>query len=235
MSQAPLKKLNSSNDLYIDKYKVYSQMSNTRKVNSVFVSRKTILELLEFSGYNVDDYSNFLINEVDAMYKTSQLDMLIKHKTENKKVYVKYYLPEKQKQIQKNVLDDIVEDLFVIENVLSKDDTLVIIMDDEPNETTLIRLTYLFEKEGIFIVIHNMKRLQFNILKHTLVPEISILSDSEASEFMTSINIKSLAQLPEISRFDPQALAVCLRPKQICKLERSSPTSAKSVFYRVCV
>lgn len=210
-------------------------MSNTRKVNSIFVSRKTILELLEFSGYEVESYTNFLINDVDAMFKTSQLDMLVKHKIANKKVYVKYYLPEKQRQIQKNVLDDVIEDLFVIENVLTKDDTLIIIIDDEPNDATLSRITYLYEKEGIFIVIHNIKRLQFNILNHDLVPDVSILTDEETAQFCKEKNVKSLSQLPEISRFDPQALAICLRPNQICKLERKSPTAAKYDFYRVCV
>jgi DNA-directed RNA polymerase subunit H (RpoH/RPB5) len=210
-------------------------MSHTKKINSIFVSRKTILELLDTAGYNVDDYQIFLINEVDAMYKTSQLDMLLHHRDEGKKVYIKYYLPDKQKQIQKNVLDDIVEDLFVIENVLNKSDTLIIIMDDEPNEATLSRITYMYEKEGIFVVIHNMKRLQFNILKHDLVPPISILNDEEASQFMKEQNIQRLNQLPEISRFDPQALAICLRPNQICKIERNSPTAAKYWYYRVCV
>ena len=45
----------------------------------------------------------------------------------------------------------------------------------------------------------------------------------------------NIMQLPEISRFDPQALAICLRPRQICKFERESATAIKYDYYRVCV
>ena len=210
-------------------------MSHTRKLSSIFNSRKTILALLQSQSYKVDDYVTFSINEVDAMYKSKQLDMLLEHETDGRKVYVKYHLPDKQKQMQKNVMDDIVEDLFVLEGVLTKRDTLIVIMDDEPNESSLLRVTYLYEKEGIFVVIHNLKRLQFNILNHVLVPKITIMTDEETKVFMHEKNIQSLSQLPEISRFDPQALSVCVRPNQVCRFERISPTAMQSTYYRVCV
>ena len=47
--------------------------------------------------------------------------------------------------------------------------------------------------------------------------------------------MKTTMQLPEISRFDPQALAMCLRPGQICKFERDSATALKYEYYRICV
>ena len=64
------------------------------------------------------------------------------------------------------MLDNIIEDLYIIENVLTKQDSLVIIIDDEPNDTILAKVKYLYEREGIFVIIHNIKRLQTNILKH---------------------------------------------------------------------
>ena len=41
--------------------------------------------------------------------------------------------------------------------------------------------------------------------------------------------------IPEISRFDPVALALLMRPKQICKITRSSKTSITFDFYRICI
>jgi DNA-directed RNA polymerase subunit H (RpoH/RPB5) len=41
--------------------------------------------------------------------------------------------------------------------------------------------------------------------------------------------------LPEISRFDPQALAICLRPGDIVKFLRGSETAGTYNYYRVCV
>ena len=42
-------------------------------------------------------------------------------------------------------------------------------------------------------------------------------------------------QLPEISRFDPQALAMCMRPGQVCKFERESSTALFYNYFRICV
>ena len=42
-------------------------------------------------------------------------------------------------------------------------------------------------------------------------------------------------QLPEISRFDPQALALCIRPGDVCKFIRNSSTALEYNYYRICV
>ena len=49
------------------------------------------------------------------------------------------------------------------------------------------------------------------------------------------LKIKTKKQLPEISRFDPQALALCLRPGNIAKFTRKSITALETEYYRVCV
>lgn len=209
-------------------------MSDIRNIISLFKSRTTIIELMDSLGYDVDGYNSFSINEVDAMYRNEQMDMLITHKTNGTKVFIKYYVPEKQKQITKKALDDIIEDLFV-DKVLTNSDTLCIILAEEPNDSNLSKVSYLYDHNGYFIVMHNLKRLQFNITKHDLVPKMTILNEDEKEKFMLKMHIASLSQLPEISRFDPQALAICLRPNQICKIERTSATALKCLYYRVCV
>jgi DNA-directed RNA polymerase subunit H (RpoH/RPB5)/nitrate reductase NapAB chaperone NapD len=211
--------------------------SNSSRIISIYKSRNTILELLDNQDYNTEDYLGFSINEIDAMLKNSQLDMLLTHNKDGKKVYVKYYFNVKQttRQIKPQTLDDIIEDLFSIEEVLTKNDTLVIIIDDEPNDTILAKMRYLYDHDGIFVVIHNIQRLQFNILNHSLVPAISVLTDEESTELKTKYNLKNNTQLPEISRFDPQALAIGLRPGQICAIERESMTAMEYKYYRICV
>jgi len=214
------------------------EMSSTsNRIISIYKSRNVLLEQLDFRDYNVSDYSSFSINEIDAMYNNSQLDMLVKHKTDGTKVYVKYYFSPKQtvKQIRPAALDDIIEDLYSVEDILTKKDTLVVIIDDEPNDTILAKLKYLYDHDGIFVIVHNIRRLQSNILNHVLVPIMTVLTDAETSDFMKMYNIKEKWQLPEISRFDPQALVVGVRPGQICKIVRSSVTAMTSDYYRVCV
>ena len=209
-------------------------MSTTsNRILSVYKSRKNVLELLEKQGFNISQYSNFSINEIDAMHSNNQLDMLVTNDDSQQKAYVKYYLTTKQ--IKPDGLDDIIEDLYDIENVLTKSDILIIIIEDEPNDTIITKVKYLYDRNGIFVVIHNIKRLQFNILNHKLVPSCKILNDGEVDELKKKYKMESVSQLPEISRFDPQALAICMRPGQVVKFERESLTALKYDYYRVCI
>ena len=200
---------------------------------SLFKSRQTIIYLLKRLGYNVEDYENFSMNEIDAMNRNEQLDMLIYHKDQPqpKKVYVKY-----MSSIRQQMLEAMVDDLFRNDDaILDKNRDMLIIIADEPNDCIKAKMEYLYEHENVFVVIHNIKRLQFNILEHELVPEIRIMEDDEVKDFIAKYNLTSLKQLPEISRFDPLALAICLRPNQICEINRSSVTALNTKYYRVCV
>lgn len=207
-------------------------MSN--RILRIYKSRKTMLDILaNHQGYDVSDYSEFSINEIDIMYNNNQLDMLMSNQGTGTKTYVKYYLDSKQ--ISSQNLDNIIEDLFVVEGTLNKNDTLIIIIEDEPNDTIIARMKYLYSKDGIFVVIHNINRLQFNVLQHKLVPPMRILTSEEQTGIMTRFNLKDTTQLPEIGRFDAQALAMSMRPGQVGVFERDSLTALKADYYRLCV
>jgi len=215
------------------RFYIITMSTTSNRILSVYKSRKTILELMEKRGFSIKEYDSFSINEIDAMYSNHQLDMLVTNEENNEKAYIKYYLSAKQ--IKPDSLDDIIEDLFDIENVLTKNDVLIVVVEDEPNDTIVTKVKYLYDRNGIFVVIHNIKRLQFNILNHRLVPSCKILKNNEVDELKNKYKMNSILQLPEISRFDPQALAICLRPGQVCKFERDSTTAMKYEYYRVCV
>lgn len=206
-------------------------MASSQSILSLFNSRKNIIELLGELNFNTEDYESFSINEIDAMNKNAQMDMLIYHKTETKKVYIKY-VPF----VRQNNLEVIVDDLFCSETVLDREnDILILISDDEPNEMILSKIQYLYDHDNIFVIIHNIKRLQFNIRKHVLTPSVRILSDEQELQLMQQYKLRDKTQLPEISRFDPLALAICMKPQQICEIKRSSTTALETLYYRVCV
>lgn len=220
-------------------------MSATNTI-SIYNSRKTLIEILNRNGLlfeNIYNYENFNINEVEAMVKNNQLDMLFQGVSSSPiahSVYVKYMLNKSSNRI--SAINDLVEELYELEGILTKKDTLIIIINDEPNESLIAKLSHLYDSRGIFIVVHNIKRLQRNILKHTLVPKHSIVHDvvlengiNELDEVKRKYNLKDLSQLPEISRFDPVALLIELRPGQVCRIERSSVTAVDSEYFRVCV
>lgn len=218
-------------------------MSVRNYITQIYKSRLNILNILEsVYQYDISDYSGFSVNEIDAMINNDQLDMLLTHKKGNSdehkistsKTYIKY-LSKTQTTLNVVTINNIVDDLFHFSSTLTTTDCLCIIYDGEPNDTIMAHLNYLYDSSKIFIVIHNLKRLQFNILEHGLVPKASILNTSQIDELMSTYVIEHSSQLPEISRFDPQALAICLRPGQICKFMRISPTSMSSPYYRICV
>jgi DNA-directed RNA polymerase subunit H (RpoH/RPB5) len=208
-------------------------------ISSVYKARMTILELMDKQGYNVDDYINFSINEVNSMKQNNQLDILLEKKTEDssnikrkRKIYIRFYLT---KMIRPANIQEMIDDLFNLEEVLIKDDTLFIITKDEMNETIINELKHIWEKDGIFIVIENIKRLQFNILKHVLVPQHIIIDDKEVEEVMKKYNIKNKMEFPDISRFDPVARVIGLRPGDVCRIIRPSKTAITTEYYRVCI
>ena len=195
-------------------------------ISTVCKSRKTTLELMQKQGYNVDDYFNFSINEVNSMMQNNQLDMLLEKKNEDvetkykNKIYIRYFLG---KMLRPANLHE------------KKDDTLFIIIKDEINETLTNELKHIWEKDGIFVVIESIKRLQFNILNHTLVPNHRVMDNNEVEEIMKKYNIKDKTQFPDISRFDPVARVIGLRPGKVCHITRSSKTAIEANYYRVCV
>lgn len=205
---------------------------HTGHAQTVFQSRTIMLEQLAEQGYNVEEYEEFTITEVHTLIQSKQLDMLIENEEDKKKVYVKYHLG---KTIRPNNVAEYIEDLFNLENVLSTGDTLVIITKDDPNDTLVQQVKLTWETENIFIIIYSIKRLQFNIMNHEKVPPHQKLSATEKEEFKKQYNILTESQIPEISRFDPVAIAIGLRPGEICKITRPSKTAITSKFYRLCI
>jgi DNA-directed RNA polymerase subunit H (RpoH/RPB5) len=209
-------------------------------ISNIYYSRKTILELADNQGYNINNYANFSINEVNAMELNNQLDMLLETKDEEvtnekpkKKIYIHYFLG---KMIKQSNLQEIIDDLFNLTETLKKEDTLYIILKNgEMNETIMNELKHIWETDGIFIVIESIKRLKFNILKHILVPQHIVMTDNQTQEIMKKYNILNKIDFPEISRFDPVARAICLRPGQLCHIIRPSKTAIETNYYRICV
>ena len=209
-----------------------AQASGT--ITTVFKSRGTVLKLLQQQKYDISDYEEFSMNEVHIMYNNKQLDMLLSSEeteTVKKKVYVKYHLA---KTLPRQNINDYIDDLYNLEQVLSKGDTLIIVIKQEPNEPLLNILRQIWEQDGIFIIVYNLERLQFNILEHSYVPKHIIMTESEIVEMKKKYNIKDDIEIPEISRFDPVATAIGMRPGDICRIVRPSKTAITTNYYRLC-
>jgi len=207
-------------------------------ISSIYKARQTIIALMRKLDYNVTDYEHFSVNEVNTMFQNKQMDMLLEKSKEDprtgrkNKIYILFYLA---KAIRPANIQEMIDDLFNMEETLTKEDTLLIVAKDEMNDTLMATLKHMWETDKIFIVVQNIKRLQFNIHEHTLVPPHRVISDDERTLIKTKYNITDDIQFPDISRFDPVAQAICLRPGQICEITRPSKTAIQSIYYRLCI
>jgi len=220
-----------------------NQKQTSFTVSKIYKSRKNLLDILERRGFDISDYNNFGINEIQAMYVNKQLDMLLSKKNGNdstKKIYVKYHVTHKNgsstfPKLRDSHINDYIDDLYNLEDILDKDDELLIIIKDQNiNKTLEEYMDFIFIKDNHYINILKINEILFNILDHCMVPEHKILSEKEKEKIYEKYKIMQDSELPEISRFDPVAKALGLRPGELCEITRSSKTSITSKYYRLC-
>ena len=204
-------------------------MAHSGNIVQIFKSRNIMLDLLHTQGYDISKYEEPSISEVHSMFQAKQMDMLLEKS--NKKAYVKYHLAKTLRTVN---IYEYIDDLFNLEQILEKKDDLIIIIKDEPNEPLIKELKNIWEKDGIFIIVFNVERLQFNILDNEMVPPHRILSTEDSNEIRKKYNITDDSQFPDISRFSPVSMAIAMRPGELCEITRSSKTAINSKFYRIC-
>ena len=201
-------------------------------------SRRIILSMLQRRGYNTDQYKNYSINEIRLMRSNDNLDMLLK-KEPGMNCYVRYYIGETHKKFKSSDLQKAVYKYFEDENdkVLQENDELIIITDDKlllsKKYSNFIGKLENYYAHNYFVQIFNISSLLYDVTKHSLVPEHSILSNLEKEALLKHFNIDE-TKLPCISRFDPVAKFIGLRPGDVCKIKRSSYTSGDIYYYRLC-
>jgi len=206
---------------------------STTIISKLYKSRKILLEQLVELGYNTNNYEGFSINEVNIMFNKKQLDMLIDSDNIGR-VYVKYGI---YKKLSENSIYETITDLYEMGNILNKEtDRIIFIIKGEPNDTMLHIQEQIWHADKYYISVINLDRLQYNILNHTLVPKHIILNKEETIAFMNEYNITNPEkQLPTISRFDPVAQSIGLKPGKICEIIRNSETAIETKYYRICV
>ena len=208
---------------------------NSSLISSIHKSRDTVIEMMSFQGYDVSEYANSTLTETNAKHSANQLDMLFdKANGDNMihKTYVNYHI---EKSLRPGYIQDIVEDLYHVEEMLQKSDTLMVVTREDTSENVLNAVRHILEKDGIFIIVINIKRLQFNILNHSIVPKHRTMTDSEVKSVMEKHNLTNIKEFPDINRFDPVAVAIGLRPGKVCEITRPSKTSIEGMYYRICV
>lgn len=208
-----------------------SQKNSSSFIAKLYKSRKILLDILEKRGFETEDYKYFGISEVQILFNNKQMDMLLENPTTKRKIYIKYHLSTLNGQ----KIYEYIDDLYHLEEILTPNDELLIIIKDQNINTTLEEImNYVFIKDKIFVNIRKIKHYLFNHLEHVLVPPHRILTQKEKESVYEKYKITDDSQMPEISRFDATASIIGLRPGELCEINRSSSTSITSKFYRLC-
>lgn len=111
---------------------------------------------------------------------------------------------------------------------------LVIIVFREKMNSTHIKLIEDHSSAETSVQVFEVRDLMFNISKHQLVPKHEIVPVDEVQAILDKFNAKK-TQLPNILHTDKMARYLNVRPGQLVKITRSSPTAGEYVIYRYCI
>ena len=200
-------------------------------------SRCVIIEMLENRGYDVSSVSSFtpFTNITDDME-----NMSIKLEKNGKELIQVYYEVTSSRTNNKK-LSKRIEDIVAkrSESDKSKELTIVFLVCDEMTPSVKEAVRILSAKYGVFIQIFPIRHLMFNVTKHKSVPKhVRIKKDEYGpylSDFLESLHIETLDNLPKILDSDPVAMFIGLRPGDMCKITRPSQSAGKHVVYRYCI
>jgi|TARA_Y100000816_G_scaffold82740_1_gene56673 DNA-directed RNA polymerase subunit H (RpoH/RPB5) len=209
---------------------------NSTTVSKIYKSRKIILEILEERGFDVSDHEGFSTNHIHTLFINKQLDMLLENPETKQKIYVKYNLAKNGGfgKLKPQDIQDFIDDAYDVEELLSEGDEFIIVTKDNFNDTIKKLMKTIFDNRNIYFNVYNMHLYLYNLLEHDLVPKHEICTDEEKKEITKKYKIMSDNQFPEISRFDPVAQVIGLRPGQLCRITRSSSTAIQTTYYRLC-
>ena len=217
---------------------------------NIYRSRKILLEMLDDRGYDTSDYTNYNQDDINVMLnsfishkakdtaETGPLDILVSHKTDGSRTFVKYRLDKFKVSKQ---LEELITEIYATTNTLQPKDTLIFIMLDRvifkqnPKENRVEDyVNRYFIKHKYFIQIFGLENLLFNISKHVLVPKHEVITKEETKKLLLDYSIQSIKNFPTIRREDPAAKYIGLRPGQICRITYPSLASCNYVKYRLC-
>jgi len=212
-------------------------MSVQRHLSTYLNKTRCILtEMLEYRGYDISNISPFT-----TFTGTDKLDKLSINLSKNGKELIQvHYEVESTRTNHKKLtkrIEDIISKLESPEK--SKDLTIIFLVRDGMTPSVKEAIRLLSQKYGVFIQIFPIRNLMYNCTKHKSVPQHIRITKTEyevyLQDFLDSLHIQSLENLPKIFDTDPVAMFIGLRPGEMCKIIRPSMSAGEHIVYRYCV
>lgn len=187
----------------------------------IITSFGTILEMLRDRGISIGTVTK---HHLDDVLRADQYRQLIEVVVE--KIKIIYYTPPKLRMpdIKKVLEDDIQSE--------KKYDLYILVLNENPTQNSMKSLYEI----SVNLEIHLVKRLQFNITKHALVPKHEVIRDKKIiDDIVDMYKLKNKYQLPLILKNDPIAKYYGMKPGEVVKITRVSESAGSYVAYRCCL
>lgn len=213
-------------------------MDSTRSyVKQIYTSRNNLIGYLSTIGFDCASFEKFSIEDTEIMKKYNQLNFKVTNAETTESCYVLYKLDDsfKQNVVKRNNIEQCIHEIYDESANIENNDTLIIVTTDYTQESIHKVLKNIWETQKKFVVILTLANLQINLLTHTFVPKHIKLSPTEQIDLYKKYNIHNDSQIPEISRFDPVAKSILLRPGEVCKILRYDKISLQNDYYRICI
>ena len=206
-------------------------------------TRVNLLKMLKYRKIDVSAYETFNQEELKQMLHQSlldktftnpevgPLDMIVKN-SDDSYTYVKYRL-DKIKTAR--AIESFIEQIYNTQ--LKPMDKLILVAPERINiqgSSFETMLNNFYNQMGYYVQIISLPQLLIDIVNHRDVPYHEVISETEKKDLLEKYYIKQ-QNLPVILRDDAMARYLGLRPGEVVKILRPSPTSGTYTSYRICV
>ena len=191
-------------------------------------SFNTIKQIATDRNFNyVNEYDLITDNDLKYLINEKKLELIAKKNNDKEIFYAKFLLFCKVKPSTVKEIVNEINEIFKNKNHLE----ILLILQFKPNNSILK-----LEKEFTNCDLQIMwcKQLQFNITKHTLVPNHIKLNDDEENFILNKYNLKSKFQLPIILKNDPVSRYYNYHTGDIIKIIKEYNNTSFTTSYR-CV
>lgn len=206
---------------------------NKTKLNKLYRSRKTILEILEDQGIKIPDedkleYKDFEVWAADDDEETIKDAMTLKYKMKKKNekedIMVFWLKDQKLGVNMRNIYAKMVK----------KECKNAIVVVDQSITHYAKAIIRNLKHINVYVSCYTLKESMINISKHRWVPHHSICTDKEKQRVKKVYSVSN-KQLPGIKTTDPMARHLDARKGQLIRIIRNSDTQKglKSIYYRI--
>ena len=202
-------------------------MGDTQYFRNTFNTIKQIAKDRKFNYAN--EYDLITDNDLKYLINEKKLELIAKKNNDRDVFYAKFLLFCKVKPSTVKEIVNEINDIFKNKNLNHLE--ILLILHFKPNNS-IIKLEKEFNNCDLQIMW--CKQLQFNITKHTLVPNHIKLNEDEEKLILDKYNLKSKFQLPIILKNDPVSRYYNYHSGDIIKIIKEYNNTSFTTSYR-CV